>query len=290
METKFVAANTLIGVDKPKQISIRNPQIDEKEKELSEVRRKHFIARTPRTKAKYRDQDDKIRNEISELLKRDGFPSETTEKIAYWNPYDQNAAADFFDPEWMFGITEGFDVVIGNPPYIKEYTFRQAFEGLRESPYYRGKMDIWYMFACKGLDMVRNGKGITAFIAQNNWVTSYGASKMRSKVIQDAQILSLIDFGDFKIFTAGIQTMIMIFKRDTTPDTYFFDYRRLQGKSLTIEDAMSLLNKDDKDGNSKAEYITPSIKRRGYTGKPLTFNNPKIELILGKILSKSKYF
>ncbi len=117
LETKFVAANTLLSVDKPAQISIRNPQIDEKEKELSEVRRKHFIARTPRTKAKYRDQDDRIRAEISELLKRDGFPSETTEKIAYWNPYDQNAAANFFDPEWMFGIKNGFDVVIGNPPY-----------------------------------------------------------------------------------------------------------------------------------------------------------------------------
>ena len=117
LETKFVAANTLLSVDKPKQISIRNPQIDTKEKELAEVRRKHFTARTPRTKAKYRDQDDKIRAEISELLKRDGFPSETTEKIAYWNPYDQNATADFFDPEWMFGIKNGFHVVIGNPPY-----------------------------------------------------------------------------------------------------------------------------------------------------------------------------
>ena len=117
LETKFVAANTLLSVDKPTQISIRNPQIDRQEEKLAEVRRKHFIARTPRTKAKYRDQDDQIRAEISELLKRDGFPSEMTEKIAYWNPYDQNVTADFFDPEWMFGIKNGFHVVIGNPPY-----------------------------------------------------------------------------------------------------------------------------------------------------------------------------
>ena len=35
---------------------------------------------------------------------------------------------------------------------------------------------------------------LVTFIAQNNWVTSYGASKMRNKIIQDAQIVSLIDF------------------------------------------------------------------------------------------------
>ena len=40
-------------------------------------------------------------------------------RIAQWDPYDQNATADWFDPEWMFGITEGFDIVIGNPPYIQ---------------------------------------------------------------------------------------------------------------------------------------------------------------------------
>ena len=118
LETKFVAANTLIGIDKPLQIQIRNPQIDRKEKELEDVRRRHFTALTPKTKAKYRELDAQIRAEISELLESVGFPHETTEKIAHWDPYDQNACADFFDPEWMFGVRAGFDVVIGNPPYI----------------------------------------------------------------------------------------------------------------------------------------------------------------------------
>ena len=119
LETKFVAANTLISVEKPAQFTFRNPQIDRKEKELEDVRRRHFTARTPRTKAKYRDLDAQIRTEIGELLENEGFPHETIEKIAHWDPYNQNASADFFDPEWMFGIRDGFDVVIGNPPYIQ---------------------------------------------------------------------------------------------------------------------------------------------------------------------------
>ncbi|HOK77485.1 MAG TPA: hypothetical protein PLW35_07160, partial [Verrucomicrobiota bacterium] len=117
LETKFVAANTLIGIERPKQMLLRNPQIDAKEAELRQIRERHFTARTPATKAKCRELDAKLRAEIGDLLRADGFPRETTEKLANWNPYDQNASADFFDPEWMFGIREGFDIVIGNPPY-----------------------------------------------------------------------------------------------------------------------------------------------------------------------------
>jgi len=40
------------------------------------------------------------------------------EQLTSWNPYDQNASSPFFDPEWMFGIKDGFDIVSGNPPYI----------------------------------------------------------------------------------------------------------------------------------------------------------------------------
>ena len=76
--------------------------MDSKEKALAEVRRRHFTARTPRTKERYRQRDAELRAEISALLAHDGFPSETTEKIAKWDPYNQNVSTDFFDPEWMF--------------------------------------------------------------------------------------------------------------------------------------------------------------------------------------------
>ena len=41
-------------------------------------------------------------------------------QLAAWDPYDQNTFAPFFDSEWMFGWGKGFDVVIGNPPYVRQ--------------------------------------------------------------------------------------------------------------------------------------------------------------------------
>ena len=284
LETRFIAANTLIGLEGERTLTSQKAQ--NLERELSDNRERHFHATTRQQKRACKQKDTELRTELATELESIGMPADDAEKIAQWDPYDQNATADWFDPEWMFGIPDGFDVVIGNPPYIKEYTFREAFDRLRESPYYQGKMDIWYMFACKGLDLVKNGEGLVTFIAQNNWVTSYGASKMRNKVIQDGQILSLIDFGSFKIFESGIQTMIMVFRKNADTDNYPFDYRRLHGQELDMSDVMLLLNKRP---NSKAEYLTPTLKRSEHTGKPLTFSNPKVELVLEKILSKSQF-
>ena len=126
LETKFVAANTLIGVNRPGQQLLRNRDIDAKEAELRRVRERYFVARTPKQKAKCRDDDARLRDEIAELLKGDGWDTETARKLASWDPYDQNASADFFDAEWMFGIGHDFDVSIGNPPYganIRPHTF-----------------------------------------------------------------------------------------------------------------------------------------------------------------------
>ena len=70
----------------------------------------------------------------------------------------------------------GFDVVIGNPPYIKEYTNKNAFDGLHNHPCYQGKMDLWYFFGWLGLEIVKPEIGLISIIAPNNWITNSGAS------------------------------------------------------------------------------------------------------------------
>jgi hypothetical protein len=284
LETKFVAANTLIGLDKPKQRVLGMDVVEPLEKELAEVRHKHFSARTPETKRKYREKDGELRQQIAEKLKEIGFSNNTAGKIAQWNPYDQNINADWFDAEWMFDVKEGFDIVIGNPPYVKEgRVSKKIFEQYKNSLYYQGKMDLWYMFACYGIDFLKNN-GHLCFIATNNWVTSSGASKLRNKVISDAQIKQLSDFCNFLIFeSASIQTMIMLFTKDSTTDNYKFDYRKISGDT-TLADALDLLNRN---ANNKATYLFPQIARNGLKDKFFTFSSS--DTFLDKIAEKGIY-
>jgi very-short-patch-repair endonuclease len=124
LETKFVAANTLIGLDKPQtggQIIIENPEVKKLEEDLKALRHQYFTARTRREKLSCQKKDNDLRKKISDLLEKDGWNKDTAHSVAAFDPYDQNASSPFFDPEWMFGVTDGFDVVIGNPPYGASY-------------------------------------------------------------------------------------------------------------------------------------------------------------------------
>jgi adenine-specific DNA-methyltransferase len=181
----------------------------------------------------------------------------------------------------------GFDLVIGNPPYIKEYTNREAFDNLRDSPYYQGKMDIWYLFACRALDILKPETGTLAFIATNNWTTNFGAKRLRGKVTQGARIEQLIDFGDFKVFKdAGIQTMILIAKRSSKHASYVFDYRVLNGKKRTLADAQSLLTKAP---IPHVTYLSPDFNRAKFGESPYTFSDAAAETLLFKLANCANF-
>ena len=66
-------------------------------------------------------------------------------QLASWDMFDQNASSPFFDPEWMFGIKDGFDIVIGNPPYgvsVKGEYRKKVVSNLGNVPDY----EIYYYF------------------------------------------------------------------------------------------------------------------------------------------------
>lgn len=158
LETKFVAANTLLGLEKPPQMALRNPAITAKEKELAAVRSKHFRARAPRTKEKWRAADKRLRGEIGALLQQEGMlRNEDVARLAAWDPYNQNANADFFDAEWMFGLTVGFDVVIGNPPYVRQELIKKLKPLLANyyKDVYAGRADLYIYFFAKGIELLR---------------------------------------------------------------------------------------------------------------------------------------
>ena len=183
--------------------------------------------------------------------------------------------------EWRFeypqllddkGTFIGFDIIIANPPYIKEGRMSKTFfEPYKDSPYYKGKMDIWYLFACNGLDLL-NPNGVLCFIATNNWTTSFGASKLRDKVIKETRICNIVDFGAVMMFeSASIQTMIMMFQKDKVTDDYTFDYRRLTAYKATEKEAIAILEPSYKTYD-QAECYTPTIRRANFYDKNITFS------------------
>ena len=282
LEFKFVAANTLIGLPPVgEQSAFGITETVNRLKELRENYLRSFGDEKLQIEKEFRATQQKLFRESVKWALTDA----QVKQLTNWDPFSYKPCA-WFDPAWMFGVEDGFDIAIANPPYIKEYVNRKAFDGLRNSPYYKGKMDIWYLFACQSIDHLKNN-GIMTFIAQNNWVTSFGASKMRNKVISDAQILVLLDFGEYKIFeTSGIQTMVMIFQKDGETNNYQFDYRRVMDDSVSFEDILDLLNHKI---NATNEYLIPTINRSKFYDNTLTFSASASSNIVRKIEKRANF-
>lgn len=135
----------------------------------------------------------------------------------------------------------GFDVILGNPPYVKEYTSREAFEGVRNHPCYQGKMDLWYLFGVKALELLKEG-GLVGFIAPNNWTTNEGASLFRNYILNNAKIETYIDFGPFMVFeNASIQTMIYVMQKTNNNEKYKLHYSRLNDKNSELSAVQDFL-------------------------------------------------
>jgi adenine-specific DNA-methyltransferase len=213
LETKFVAANSLLDLKRPGQQLLRNHEIDAKEVELHRVRERHFLARTPATKAKCREQDATLRAQIAELLRSDGWDSTTARALASWDPYDQNASAPFYDTEWMFGIVSGFDAIIGNPPYIRIQNIDSilAEEMKRRFKSATGKFDVYVLFVEACLKLVCDS-GIVCFIHPHRFLTADYGRGLKTLLDTSGGLRSAVLFGVGQVFeTATTYTGIFIY-------------------------------------------------------------------------------
>ncbi len=241
LETKLVAANSLIPIERPTINDLfRNESIATKERELSAMNARYFSARTAKTKRARRNDIASLRDELTFLLQSDrGLSEADATKMAAWDPFDQNAAAPFFDPEWMFALptpeTEftdkksyrigPFDLVIGNPPYVRQEAIKDQ-KPLLEKHFggkdknrnpvgaYVGTADLFVYFIQRGIELLNPG-GAFAFVTSNKWYRAKYGTNLRAWMNRQTEIRRIIDFGDAEVFDAiAYPTIIIATRRD----------------------------------------------------------------------------
>jgi len=286
LETKFVAANTLIGLEKEKeQKSIfEYPVIDKIKEQLRKVRHSYFEARTPKTKEKYRNQDKELRENLANILKESKYyNNENAKKIANWNPYDQNFSADFFEPEWMFGIREGFDIVIGNPPYVE---FKNLDKKIKETlvnfKTTKGKYDLYVPFIEHPHSFLTK-LGILTYICPTRFLQRDYGKELRKFIIENYKIKQIIDFSDIQIFeNATTYTGVFIFQKHAIPANYNFIIKQPKSVEPNIN-RMEVLQSSNSN-----EYIDViDVNTDILSNESWIFNNSSFATLLTKIKKSS---
>ena len=261
LETKIVAANTLLGLRRG-QLMLGSNEVRSLERQLQQVRHDYFTARRYADKKDLRARDRKLCRQLAAALATSGecTPADA-QRLADWNPYDTNREASFFDPGWMFGLAvgrqrpsavtlrgnltaiinqtvgqmelgdapisdgtdNGFDLVLGNPPYVRQEELknvnvqdsagrpRPLKEVLKEQyECFTGTADLYVYFIERSLQLLRTG-GVLSFITSNKYFRAAYGERLRTYLFYSTRPHALLDFGDAPgLFTAIAYPCILV--------------------------------------------------------------------------------
>ena len=131
--------------------------------------------------------------------------------VAGWDPFDQNASSEFFDPEWMFNVTDGFDVVIGNPPYVlisKEEYKQEYADGFQ---YQSGKIDLYRLFIEKAFaSLSKRGSGVVSFITPNTFLTIPSCVALRKYIIESNSLRRIVNFTSDVFEGVSVNSVVFV--------------------------------------------------------------------------------
>ena len=223
LETCFVAANSLKRLSRPEQTEIRSSSVAELEKELQAHRRNWFDAHDRDAKWELKKRDRRLRRRLRRALREDQWDEVSARKIANWDAYDQNACADWFDPEWMFGRIGGFHIVIGNPPYIQlQKNGGELANRYKDDGYvtFTRTGDIYVLFCERGAELLRSGsdRGILVYITSNSWLKANYGKKLRSFLADTTTPLRLLEMGKSVFENTIVDSSVLLARRGGRAD------------------------------------------------------------------------
>ncbi|WP_052252194.1 Eco57I restriction-modification methylase domain-containing protein [Kaistella solincola] len=269
LETKFVAANTLIGIKKDGGL-FETDEVKKVENELKIVRHKIFSLKSKERKIAWREKDKVLREKLSTVLKNQGLPLDAAEKLAGWDPYDQNASSPFFDSEWMFGIKDGFEIVIGNPPYL--IIPKELLNGIyKEYKLQEGKPDLYRLFLEKSAKML-TPIGIFSFITPNTFLTIPNSTKLRKYILTNFHISSLLNFDETVFETASVNSLVFVFDR------------KLKNNKTRV----SIINSNNKTAPRSDYHISQKEWEQNTQFEFNIFINDESSIVITKIEENSK--
>jgi len=227
LETKFVAADTLIGLPISDKDLFIESLIAPIEKEIEDAYHGHFTIQRRDQKLALQKKIKALRLKLAETLAGSlgAVNSAKAKHLAEWDPFDPQSTADFFDPHWMFGrsLKDGFDLVIGNPPYISVEKFartKQQEVWRNTFKTFAARGDIYCFFYERGLALLRQG-GVLGFITSNKFQKA-GYGKALRQLLASQHIHTIIDFCELPVFAAAADPVIFVCAKEATPASHVF--------------------------------------------------------------------
>ena len=230
LESKFVAANTLKPVDYDASLFESTDAIITQKEQLKELNHQIFLAKRNIDKQRLKTKIKETRKVLAKAIEDTGFVNPgAAQLLADWDMFEQNTHAEFFDAEWMFGVKGGFDIVIGNPPYV--VVTSNQFSN------YNWNSDLYKMFFELSLKSLSKKLGIVTMITPKFYLLNKDDNNMRLYLMNRGNLISLATCNPFDAVTENVITIIKVEEPQCSLVPYF-DYDN---------DLKSFVRQDDLD-------------------------------------------
>lgn len=255
LEAKFAAANTLVGLNKRAKELFDNREVERLQEKMIQTSHRIFGAKSNKTKNKYKARVEELQGQIADKLEELGtVGNDDARLMRQWRMFDQNASSPFFDPWWMFGVKDGFDIIIANPPYVftRDVDFGADFKKYIEKEYFSkskaekkskanqaGKINLFAIFVMKGVMLNAKG-GVLSYILPNNILRTTTYDLVRKYILDNTSIDQIVDLGSGVFENVTASTVIL-----------------------------QLLNNPNKDFRAKAITNIQSIEQRQFTSSEI---------------------
>lgn len=283
LEFKFVCANTLIGL--PKQDAQKTMFEDTDSIEQLKKLREEYLNSYGIEKEKIEKQFRQVQTKMFEhALQWEGRNSQTL-KLSQWNPFTHEPSP-WFDPDWMFGMKEGFDIVIGNPPYGATYPvehkkyFQTYYQSAKTiSGKQKGSLDTFSLFIDKGLN-IANCASVLSYIVPLAIASSEAMTALHNMMFRVCENIYISTYSNRPntIFACADQRVaIIICHKSNKPTKHLFTTKvnkRYENTSIQeVIDGLEYINSFSfvKFGRipKVGSPIELSILRKLYTSKTI---------------------
>jgi type I restriction-modification system DNA methylase subunit len=133
----------------------------------------------------------------------------------------------------------GFDIIIGNPPYVRQETLGPEFKAYAQQTFttYAGTADLYIYFIEQAHRLLKPG-GYFGMIVSNKWIRSNYGKSLREFLKSESQLLEIVDFGELPVFTSAATFPAILITRKQKVEKQQFVYapiKRLDFTSLPEE-------------------------------------------------------
>ncbi|EPI2719030.1 class I SAM-dependent DNA methyltransferase [Campylobacter coli] len=134
--------------------------------------------------------------------------------------------------EWRFEFPEildddgnfkGFDLIIGNPPYIRQEELKELKPHLAKNyKVYKGTSDIYTYFYELGFNVLKDRGGVLSYITSNKYTRAGYGEALREFLLKNVKFLEYTDLNGIKVFdSATVDTSILCFEKSKSKDNKF---------------------------------------------------------------------